>query len=82
MFGICGSVKLYLGKQQRIFRPWCTEICYRDRTPGAENSPGEWQEFSLCADVPKNETALNLAVFFWKIKAGEFEVTSLRLLAQ
>lgn len=43
---------------------------------------GKWQEFSLCVDVPENETALNLAIFFWKIRKGTFEVTSPRIVAE
>ena len=43
---------------------------------------GKWQEFSLCVDVPENETALNLAIFFWKIKKGTFEVASPRIVAE
>ena len=45
------------------------EIRFRDRISGAENSP-------------ENETALNLAIFFWKIKKGTFEVTSPRIVAE
>lgn len=44
--------------------------------PGGELSP-EWRNFSLAVEIPENETALNLAVFFWKEKNVSFELTGL-----
>lgn len=34
----------------------------------------EWREYSLIAEIPENETELNLAVFFWKEKNAYFEL--------